>query len=589
MTIMESKETDKARKELAESAREKVSSAVENFRRASEKPKLDKLSAGEKVRLPPNADKKAVDKAATDDQFLTLEELLIERRLLMRLGCFEDARAFDAKIEVARAKREKDRLETNKRVLEKKLAGLEMKQRVQRQQLLRRQTEEVTSMSEASAVELKQMIRTHAQQYHELFEQVTKAAAFEENAQLETAQGGRFIRTLAKQRYRMSKELLQMKDAAHRLEETGREVQAKETLELIRKREASEKQAWRDHFLKLALGEQDGSVLSHMLIAHKTSQAKLQEKNERALVVAKRAQMRARTRQEGTFRLEKWKVIDLCRQQGTAAYHARNDGDDAALGDDWRKKNMKVVEDDLEHGGVGQVIAARDDGTVWVAPTAFGLDNSDAIEYRDTLATQSGAAQLNSLTAENPMFRSLTKLYWLSEPTATLAALIAEPDALKYLHDFVSDEMPMHEQDLSYVLDAHGARAWSARAVAVPAPSVTPSCVRRVTPRPPSLFPSCCALPDPGSHITPHALLAALLARRSQKARPGRAIPASLRALLPEEWADRGADGRGCDEVRQLGGAQANRKARAQLLRAVCRIGDVRGAARGDRAQVVRL
>jgi hypothetical protein len=122
-----------------------------------------------------------------------------------------------------------------------------------------------------------------------------------------------------------------------------------------------------------------------------------------------------------------------------------------------------VVEDDLEHGGVGQVIAARDDGTVWVAPTAFGLDNSDAIEYRDTLTATAGAVELNTLNAEDPMFRNLTKLYWLSEATATLTKLLDSADGTQYFRDYLTDEKPEFEVDIRFVLEVQGARHASPR------------------------------------------------------------------------------------------------------------------------------
>ncbi|KAJ1640134.1 hypothetical protein T492DRAFT_855494 [Pavlovales sp. CCMP2436] len=199
MLIMETQEEDKARKSLAEAARDKVSAAVFNFKRANEKPRLEAKSAVEKGRLPTTADKKAHEAAAAADEFQTLEELLMERRLLMRLGCFEEAHVYEKRIEAARERREKKRVEMNKHVLEKKLAGLEMKQRH----------------------EIKELITL--QEYHELFEAVTKAAASA-------------LRTLAKQRYRMSKDLLSMKDSQAKLLEVGRDMQAKEMAEGARKK-----------------------------------------------------------------------------------------------------------------------------------------------------------------------------------------------------------------------------------------------------------------------------------------------------------------------------------------------------------------
>jgi len=588
MSIMESKEAAKARKALAESAREKVTTAVDNFRRAGEKPKVELRSVAEKVKVNEAApDKKAADKAVAAAEFQTLEELLMERRLLMRLGCYDDARRLDKRIDDARARREADRVETNKRVLEKKLAGLEMKQRVQRQQLLRRQAEELTEMQEAGAAELKNLMTLHAQEYHALYEQVTQAAAFEENAHMsDIGVSSRASRTIAKQRYRMSKELLNLRESVAKLNESGRDAQATEVLNTIREREHAEKSAWRDEFLKLALGAHDGSVLSQMLLGHKTAQAKLADKNERALVAARRAQVRARTRQEGTFRLEKWKVIDLCRKQGTAAYMAYRD-DDGALGDDWKRKNMKVVEDDLEHGGVGQVIAARDDGTVWVAPTAFGLNNSDAIEYRDTLTVTEGAAQLNSLSAEDGMFRTLTKLFWLSEANSTLTALLLNTDATTYFRDFLSDEAPNFMVDLRFVLEVHGTCARTrASSEAADARSALARPLGAAQP------PSCTdAWSCTHSRIStpPCAYRAPRSPRSCQGPRARRAVHADVRALLPEERPHRRPHARHGDEVRKLGVPPADRQAGARLLRAVRRLGDVRSAPRADGAQVVRI
>jgi hypothetical protein len=186
-----------------------------------------------------------------------IDELTRRRRALVQAGFDEEAgeaaRALARLREMAEAKRR----ESLQKLYKQKLWALQLQQKHEAHRLHREQEGRKAAADQKWKEEVEALKGKQAADYQQNVEIITKAAALEDVE---------LPRRLVKYRYRASPQLQALRETIANLQETGG---LREMIEAVQIKadamEQSEVSAWRENFLRVALGSDSSSYISQLL------------------------------------------------------------------------------------------------------------------------------------------------------------------------------------------------------------------------------------------------------------------------------------------------------------------------------------
>ncbi len=200
--VLQSSEREKARRDFVDATRNKVLTAAQNH------------FSAKKVKQAPQAAPAAASAQQSDgkDVSVVIDELSAQRRALAKTGFDDQARAMHTEVVKLRAKREKERADTEQRLYRQRLWALELSHKQQRERFLKQQDAATRQMETQWKSETAALTAAQAAEYQQCVELVTKAAALEDVE---------LPRRLVKYRYRASNQLVALRNTVDELKVSG--------------------------------------------------------------------------------------------------------------------------------------------------------------------------------------------------------------------------------------------------------------------------------------------------------------------------------------------------------------------------------
>lgn len=402
---------DRTRRDIAQAARTKVADAVKAYRTEKKREEDDDPSGS--VAL----DRVKVRKGVTLDghRHESLDEIVEERRVMLRLGFTDEARELGKKIQEMRDKKTMERKAKEDKILSQRLWAIEHGQKARRAELTAKIGADAAAANKLRQDEKDRLQDQQAEEMQQLVEMITKATA-QEDVELPP--------DLTRHRYKPSQQLSTFRENARRLAENGWFSQSTEWKAKADALEEEELEMWQKRFLQVSLGGDSNTAISKMLKQHKMAFDKLSDRQAKSAAQEEKASTQQLLTLESTFRLEKWKVIETCKK--LAEQRLREEEKEDALK---RKTNRNLDVSKLgDHDGVfdGSYVPVRTDGSVWIAPAKTGLS-----------AANNEAGQIGDMAAWE---RAMTCCRWACEQDHVLGLLLVHPAAemLRTLQSFLA-------------------------------------------------------------------------------------------------------------------------------------------------------
>ncbi|CAM9659196.1 unnamed protein product, partial [Chrysoparadoxa australica] len=326
---------------------------------------------------------------------MDLRELQMERLAMARMGFLDKAKEVEQWIDRERQRAQRGREEQEKSILNQKLSSLEMGQRRRMTGLESKLMQEMTHFLQKCEKEKQDTRNKDKAEYNMLIEETAQRAyGGVSSCQCKSRYLCRHNKTASYNTRKPTRDVIRLRQNAERLRATGRIEEAEEFERQAQDLDDAADKRWRmrvEQSIVSSAWSGGKSRLEQLVEKQQHTMKSLEETHEAKKELLKKQQEIQRRNLRSTFEAERKKVVMYCRR--AALKRMTRDIKEDAENED---RIMSQKSDGLNNVSANMLGESDDDDSSedsdeskekidWVAPTASGVDNSEAISNYDDL------------------------------------------------------------------------------------------------------------------------------------------------------------------------------------------------------------